>query len=71
MVPPAVMRRDVQVGGKCFALGTIIHFVPNVRTLTCLGPQVVAFYVKIVLLAINMVLKNSNNGFISLFIINV
>lgn len=40
MIPPAVMRRDVQVGGKCFALGTLIHFVPDVRTLTRLGPQV-------------------------------
>jgi hypothetical protein len=51
MVPPAVMRRDVQVGGKCFALGTLIHFVPDVRTLTRLGPQVLViislfFYVR-------------------------
>ena len=43
MVPPAVMRRDVQVGGKCFPLGTLIHFVPDVRTLTRLGPQVLIF----------------------------
>ena len=44
MVPPAVMRRDVKVGGKLFALGTLILYVPDVRTLTRLGPQVGIFF---------------------------
>ena len=43
MVPPAVMRHHVQVGGKSYALGTLIYFVPDVRVLTRLGPQVPTF----------------------------
>ena len=43
MVPPAVMRHHVQVGGKTYALGTLIYFVPDVRVLTRLGPQVPTF----------------------------
>lgn len=43
MVPPAVMRQNVQVGGILFVLGTVIHFVPNVKTLTRVGPQVLVY----------------------------
>lgn len=43
MVPPAVMRHHVQVGRKSYALGTLIYFVPDVRVLTRLGPQVPTF----------------------------
>lgn len=54
MVPPTVMRRDIQVGGKCFALGTVIHFVPDVRTLTRLGPQVLVITYKLFNMEINI-----------------
>lgn len=54
MVPPTVMRRDIQVGGKCFALGTVIHFVPDVRTLTRLGPQVLVITYKLFNMQINI-----------------
>lgn len=43
MVPPAVMRHHLQVGGKLYTLGTLIYFVPDVRVLTRLGPQVPTF----------------------------
>ncbi len=40
MVPPAVMRTKLQIGGRMFALGTMLHYVPDIRTLTHEGPKV-------------------------------
>ncbi|KAH9568455.1 hypothetical protein CY35_03G077800 [Sphagnum magellanicum] len=39
MVPPAVMRTKLQIGGRMFALGTMLHYVPDIRTLTHEGPK--------------------------------